>query len=83
MSWLHGHWRRLQAAFRYLIVIWSLVCASGLIVFLFQALGPSIYPQTGYDTGKIAMAAGFFLFLWLAPVAILLLAGSRGNDTET
>lgn len=63
--------------FLYLIIVWSLVCVSGLGIFLFQLMGPSITPQTGYDSRGLALALVFFALLWAAPVAVVSIKGRR------
>lgn len=63
--------------FQTLIIVWTLVCLSGLGIFLFQIFGPSIVPQTGYDNRSLTLAIIFFGFLWLIPVAIIVVAGRR------
>ena len=63
----------MHKAYVYLIIVWSLVCASGLAVFLFQVYGPSadIAGDTGGPVMSSAIAVGFWVLLWAVPVVIL------------
>ncbi|MBE0428558.1 MAG: hypothetical protein IBX61_01645 [Thermoleophilia bacterium] len=63
-----------------LIIVWSVVCASGLGIFLFQIFTPAVPPQTGYDSGKLALAIGFFFLLWSVPAGLIWAAGRRQKE---
>ncbi len=62
--------------FFWLIIVWSVICASGLAIYLLQAYRPVIPGDTG-DFFDISTAAGFWLFVWVVPTAILAIAGRR------
>ncbi|MHB0866349.1 MAG: hypothetical protein ACYC29_01765 [Thermoleophilia bacterium] len=68
--------------FKNLILVWTVVCASGLGIFLFQIYGPALEPQTTYEGTGVAMSVGFFVFLWLVPVGIMTVAGRRRKDRD-
>lgn len=61
----------------YIIIVWSIVCASGLGVFLFQAFGPSIYVEPSYSTAEITVTGVFWVIAWAIPVTILAIRGRR------
>jgi hypothetical protein len=62
----------------YLVLVWSLICASGLGIFLFQTFGPRI-DIGGGDDGALnpAVAVGFWVFIWAAPVLVLTIVSRR------
>ncbi len=66
--------------FQYLIIVWTVVCASGLGIFLFQIFGPQIEPQTAYDGTGVLTAVGFFIFLWVVPVGTMTFVGRRRKE---
>lgn len=63
--------------FLYTIIVWSIVCASGLGVFLFQAYGPPIFIGPAYSTAAVAVTAVFWVIAWAMPVGILAILGRR------
>ena len=63
--------------FLYIIIVWSIVCASGLGVFLFQVFGPSIAIEPTYSTAAVAVTIAFWVIAWALPVAILKIRGRR------
>lgn len=63
--------------FLYIIIVWSIICASGLGIFLFQVFGPSIYAEPVYDAAEVAVTAVFWVIAWAIPVAILAMRGRR------
>lgn len=67
-------------SFQYLILVWTVVCISGLGIFLFEILGPQITPQTGYQGTGLLTTIGFFVFLWVAPVGTLAIIGRRRGE---
>lgn len=66
--------------FQYLILVWSVICVSGLGIFLFQIFGPQITPQTAYEGTGLLTAVGFFIFLWAVPVGTLAAIGRRQKE---
>ncbi len=69
----------MRKPYLYLIVVWSIICASGLAIFLFQIFGPSI--DIAGDSSDTALsplvAVGFWIFLWAVPVLIITLMSRR------
>ncbi|MBI5869711.1 MAG: hypothetical protein HZB44_01955 [Actinobacteria bacterium] len=63
--------------FLYIIIVWSIVCASGLGVFLFQVFGPSIVIEPTYSTAAVVVTVVFWVIAWALPVAILVIRGRR------
>lgn len=61
----------------YLILVWSVVCASGLGIFLFQNFGPRISDEPDYGGGALAVTIFFWLIVWAAPSIILAVRGRR------
>ncbi|MHB9054114.1 MAG: hypothetical protein ACYC5F_09075 [Thermoleophilia bacterium] len=61
----------------YLILVWSLVCLSGLGIFLFQTFGPRIDVEAGYTGLGLAVAIGFWVVAWAIPVSVLYIRGRR------
>jgi hypothetical protein len=59
----------------WLIIVWTIVCASGLAVFLFQIYRP-ILPVSDASSG-VGVAVGFWVLAWLAPTLIIAIAGRR------
>lgn len=64
-------------SFLYIIIVWSVACASGLGVFLFQVFGPSIAIEPAYSTAAVAVTVAFWVIAWALPVAILAIRGRR------
>lgn len=62
--------------YRLLIVIWTLVCASGLAVFLFQVFYPVI-PIAAEEKSVPFEALAYWFIIWIVPVIILVAAGRR------
>lgn len=67
--------------FTYLIVVWTIVCFSGLGIFLFELYGPgsdlnapAAYPQSPLIT------AGFWLMMWLLPTIVMVIAARRQEN---
>ena len=60
-----------------MIIVWSVVCLSGLAAFLFEMLGPGI-GDSPVDSRDIAVSLGFWVLAWLVPVLILLFWGRAG-----
>ncbi len=63
-----------------MIVVWSVVCAAGLAIFLFQILGPG-FQDEGAGPPDVAVTVGFWVLVWFAPVLWLFLKG-RGHSGE-
>jgi len=61
----------------YLILVWSLVCASGLGIFLFQNFGPRIDNEPGYTGAALAVTVVFWLVAWAVPVIFAAVRGRR------
>ncbi len=61
----------------YLIIVWSIVCASGLGIFLFQALGPALPDEPAYTGTALAITVIFWIIVWALPSAILFFRGRR------
>ncbi|MHB8858498.1 MAG: hypothetical protein ACYC6Z_03300 [Thermoleophilia bacterium] len=61
----------------YLILVWSLVCASGLGIFLFQTFGPRIDVEADYTGLGLAVAVAFWVLAWALPVSVLFVRGRR------
>lgn len=68
--------------FKYLILVWAVVCLSGLGVFLFELYGPgSEVNSTEYLESPLT-TLGFWLVMWLVPTVILLIAARRQGDGD-
>lgn len=67
----------MQKPYLYIIIVWSIVCVSGLGVFLFQVFGPSIFIEPVYSTAAVAVTVVFWVIAWAMPVAILAIRGRR------
>ncbi len=67
----------------YLIIVWSVICASGLGVFLLEVFGPSLSVD-GSDSAAINPAVGiaFWLFLWVAPVTVITIVSRRHGQQK-
>jgi len=63
--------------YRYLVIVWSVVCASGLAIFLFQVYGPRITNEPQYSVADVAASALILFIAWAVPVAILAIRGRR------
>ncbi|MHB9112243.1 MAG: hypothetical protein ACYC4D_06410 [Thermoleophilia bacterium] len=63
--------------FLYIIIVWSVVCASGLGVFLFQVFGPAIAIEPTYSIAAVAVTVAFWVIVWALPVAIMVIRGRR------
>ena len=63
--------------FLYIIIVWSVVCASGLGIFLFQVFGPSIVIEPTDSSATVAVTVGFWMIAWALPVTILMVRGRR------
>jgi hypothetical protein len=59
----------------WLIIIWSVVCASGLAVFLVQIYKP-ILPVSP-DSSGVGVSVAFWIFIWFVPSLIIAAAGLR------
>lgn len=68
--------------FKHLILVWTVVCVSGLSIFLFQVFGPGIETQTAYEGSSLVTSVVFFIFLWIVPVGVLVAAGRRQKDSN-
>ena len=64
--------------YQYIIIVWSVACASGLGIFLFQVYGPRITNEPQYSAADVAVTALFWLIVWAAPVVFLAIRG-RGR----
>ncbi|MHB8792732.1 MAG: hypothetical protein ACYC6O_05285 [Thermoleophilia bacterium] len=64
-------------SFLYIIIVWSVVCASGLGVFLFQVYGPSIAIEPTYSTAAVAVTVAFWVIGWALPAAVLVIRGRK------
>lgn len=62
--------------FFWLIIIWSIICASGLGIYLLQVYKP-IIPGTSGDFFDISSAIGFWIFVWIVPAGLLAFIGRR------
>ncbi len=60
----------------WLIIVWSLVCASGLAIYLYQFFNP-IIPVPGQQVGDLAAPLAYWAIVWTVPVVILALQGRR------
>ena len=60
-----------------LIIVWSVVCLSGLSAFLFEMLGPGT-SDSAVDSAAIAVTLVFWAVVWFVPVAVLFFIGRRG-----
>lgn len=63
----------------WLIIIWSVICASGLAIYLFQVFKP-IMPGTSVDSFDIGSAIGFWILVWALPVGLLAYIGRRKRN---
>jgi len=72
--------KRIPKFFQYLIIVWTVVCLSGLGIFLFELYGPQLTPQTAYQGTGVLTTLGFFLFLWGVPVGTLATIGRRQKE---
>lgn len=61
----------------YLIIVWTLVCVSGLGIFLFQTFGPRIPVEPDYTGAALAAAVFFWVIAWAIPVGVLFFRGRR------
>jgi hypothetical protein len=66
--------------FNYLIIVWLVICASGLGVFLFEMFGPGSDVNSPSNLQHPAITVGFWLFLWLVPTIIMEIARRRQED---
>lgn len=68
--------------FRYLIIVWSVVCLSGLGIFLFEKYGPgSEVNMTAYLESPLLTVA-FWFIVWMIPSAVMMLAARRQRDDD-
>jgi len=67
----------LPKPYLYIIIVWTIVCASGLGVFLFQVFGPSIFIEPAYSNAAVAATIVFWVIAWALPVAVLAMLGRR------
>jgi len=63
--------------YQYLIGVWSVVCLSGLGIFLFQTFGPRVSPEPDYTGAALAVTVLFWVIAWAAPVSVLWVKGRR------
>jgi len=64
-----------------LVIAWSVVCASGLGVFLFEIFGPRF--SIGADEQPYAsplLAIGFWIFLWAVPIAAIAIISRQWGE---
>jgi hypothetical protein len=66
-------------SFLWLIIVWSVICASGLGIYLYQFFDP-IIPSPGRNTGDLALPVTFWVIAWLLPSLIMALAGRKRGD---
>ncbi len=66
--------------YRYLIIVWSLACVSGLGIFLFQVFGPRITNEPAYSGFALAVTIGFWVVAWAGPTTILAVRGRREKE---
>ncbi|RJQ45687.1 MAG: hypothetical protein C4534_04090 [Gaiellales bacterium] len=69
--------------FYYLIAVWSVACASGLGIFLFEMYGPGSEVSATVNLENPLVTVGFWLVVWALPAAVLALAArrrKRGGD---
>ena len=64
-----------------MIIVWSVVCLSGLVAFLFEMLGPGT-GDSSVDGAAIAVTLVFWAMVWFVPVAVLFFIGRRGFPGE-
>jgi len=67
----------MKKPFLYLILVWSLISASGLAAFLFEIYGPASIPAASDESINPAVAVVFWGIMWLIPVVVLTIAGRR------
>jgi len=65
--------------FLWLILVWTVVCASGLAVFLLQSHTP-ILPLPADDYSGSSTAIVFWIIAWAVPSVILVIAGRRQKE---
>ena len=66
----------------YLIIVWSLACASGLGIFLFQVFGPKITNEPAYSGAALAITVGFWVVAWAVPSAIITHRGRSAGQQQ-
>lgn len=62
--------------FFWLIVVWSIICASGLAVYLLQAYMP-IIPETAEGQPSMGVSVAFWIIAWIVPTLMLAYSGRR------
>lgn len=72
----------MQRAYIYLIIVWTVVCVSGLGVFLFEQYGPGSEAGMTQTLDSPLVTAGFWLFVWSVPATVLLFIGRRGGGQD-
>lgn len=68
--------------FSYLIIVWSVICVSGLGVFLFEMYGPGSDVNAPANLEHPAITVGFWVFVWIVPVVIMIVARRRQQDSS-
>ena len=68
--------------FLYLIIVWTLICVSGLGVFLFEMYGPGSDVNSPNQLESPVFTAGFWVFLWIVPVIVLIVLSRRQKNGQ-
>ncbi|MHB0914720.1 MAG: hypothetical protein ACYC5A_05160 [Thermoleophilia bacterium] len=66
--------------FTYLIIVWAVVCFSGLGVFLFELYGPGSDLNSPANQQNPMVTAVFWLIMWLAPTVVMVIAARRQDN---
>lgn len=62
---------------RYLILVWTIVCFSGMAVFLFEMYGPGSEVNSNAYLESPLTTIGFLMVMWLVPTVVLLIVALR------
>lgn len=66
----------------YLIIVWSVVCLSGLAIFMFETYGPGSDVNSPAYLESPLVTIGFWLAVWIMPTIILVLAARRHKSSD-